>query len=141
MGNMAVEEETPMPFPIDIQLVRQAEAKLGRALPQNYVVRMCRANGGEVCVGRDYFTLYPILDTTDRKRLARTCNDVIRETARACEWSSFPTGALAVGDNGCGDKLVFLARQDAPQVFDAVYWWDHETGELHKAAIDFNELG
>ena len=129
-----------MPFPIDMRFVRQSEAKLGRALPQGYVARMCKANGGEVRVGRDGFTLYPISDTSDRKRLARTCNDIVRETAKAREWTGFPLDALAIGHNGGGDKLVFLPRTDAPRFADAVYWWDHETGELHKAADDFDEL-
>jgi hypothetical protein len=101
---------------------------------------MCRSNGGEVRVGTDVFCLYPILDATARKRLARTCNDIIRETAAARQWPDFPPGALAIGDNGGGDKLVFLPAPDAPRFADAVYWWDHETGDLHLAADTFEEL-
>ena len=129
-----------MPFPIDIKLVRQTEARLGRSLPPGYVARMCRANGGEVRVGRDAFYLHPILDTSDRKRLARTCNDIVRETARARERPRFPPDALAIGNNGGGDLLVFRAGSDAARFADTVYWWDHETGELHKASDDFDEL-
>jgi hypothetical protein len=129
-----------MPFPLDIQFVRQAEAKLGRRLPLGYVARLCRDNGGQVAVGDDVFFLYPILDTSDRKRLARTCNDIVRETGQAKQWPGFPADAVAIGDNGGGDKLVFLPDPDAPRFADAVYWWDHETDELHAAADAFEDL-
>jgi hypothetical protein len=130
-----------MPFPLDSRLVQQAQQKLGRALPLGYVARMCRDNGGQLSVGPDVFNLFPILDTTDRKRLARTCNDILRETATAREWPDFPPEALAIGDNGGGDKLVFLPDPEVPRFADAVYWWDHETGELQLVADAFEELG
>ena len=81
-----------MPFPLDMRFVREAEAKLGCSLPASYIAQMCRCNGGQVSAGlhpfaRDTFDLYPILDTTDRKRMARTCNDIIRETKVAKELS------------------------------------------------------
>jgi hypothetical protein len=129
-----------MPFPLDIHFVRQAEAKLGRRLPLAYVARICRENGGEVSVGPDVFVLYPILDTSDRKRLARTCNDIVRETAQAKQWPDFLPDAVAIGDNGGGDKLVFLLDPEASRYAGAVYWWDHETGELHAAADGFEDL-
>ena len=91
-----------MPFPIEHRFVQQAQEKLGRALPLGYVARICRNNGGEVPVGTDVFNLFPILDSSDRKRLTRTCNDIVRETASAQEWPDFPPGALAIGDNGTG---------------------------------------
>jgi hypothetical protein len=129
-----------MPFPLEHRFVQQSQEKLGRALPLGYVARMCRNNGGEVAVGTDFFTLYPILDSSDRKRLARTCNDIVRETTSAREWPEFPSGALAIGDNGGGDKLVFLPDREASRYADAVYWWDHETGELQLVADAFEEL-
>ena len=129
-----------MPFPLDAKYVQQAQQKLGRTLPLGYAARMCRANGGQVSVGADVFNLFPILDSTDRKRIARTCNDIIRETASAREWTGFPLDALAIGDNGGGDKLVFLPDPEARRFADAVYWWDHETGDLQLAADAFEDL-
>jgi hypothetical protein len=123
-----------------VRFVRQAEAKLGRSLPLGYVARLCRQNGGEARVGREAFSLFPVLDTSDRKRLARTCNDIVRETEWARRWPAFPPGALAIADNGGGDKLVLLPAPDAPRFADAVYWWDHETGDLHLAADAFEDL-
>ena len=123
-----------MPFRLDVRFVRVAEQKLGRTLPPDYSARMCRDNGGHLSIGQDSFELYPILDTSDRKRLARTCNDIIRETVAARSWIGFPPEALAIGDNGGGDKLVLLPDADAPQYAEDVYWWDHETGQVHLVA-------
>jgi hypothetical protein len=129
-----------MAFPLDIQFVVRAESKLGRKLPRGYVAKMCQDNGGEVPTGTDSWRLYPIFDDSDKKRLKRTCNDIIRETTVAREWPAFPPGAIAIGYNGGGDKLVLLAAPTAERFGDEVYWWDHETGELIKVADDFDEL-
>jgi hypothetical protein len=130
-----------MPFPIDIKYVNETERKLGVKFPPSFVVRMVNNNGGEVLTPPDAWQLYPFLDTSDRKRLARTCNDIVRETANAKEWPSFPPQAVAIGGNGCGDQLVLLPQPDAPSCLGhEVYWWDHETGELRKVADDFDEI-
>jgi hypothetical protein len=129
-----------MAFPLDIQFVKRTEAKLGRKLPLGYVAKMCRDNGGEVATGTDHWSLYPIFDDSDRKRLKRTCNDIVRETASAREWPDFPPEALAIGNNGGGDQLVLLADPQSDRYADAVYWWDQETGELNKVADAFEEL-
>ncbi len=129
-----------MAFPIDIALVRRAEDKLGRKLPLDYIVKMCRDNGGDIAAGTDSWLLYPIFDDSDRRRLKRTCNDIIRETAAAREWPDFPPEALAIGHNGGGDHLVLLAIPDGTRYSDEVFWWDHETGELHKVADTFEDL-
>ena len=117
-----------------------SQAKLGRKLPVGYASKMCRDNGGEVDTDLDVWQLYPILDDGDRKRLKRTCNDIIRETNSAKEWRNFPTNALAIGSNGCGDQLILLADTSSDRYGDAVYWWDHETGDFHKVADDFEHL-
>ena len=129
-----------MAFPLDIEFVKRVEANLGRKLPLGYVVRMSRENGGGVIAGPDHWGLYPIFDDSDRKRLKRTCNDIVRETASAREWPDFPPEALAIGDNGGGDHLVLLPDPQSDRFADAVYWWDHETGGLEKVADDFEEL-
>jgi hypothetical protein len=129
-----------MAFSLDIQFVKRAEAKLGRKLPLGYVAKMCRDNGGELATETDYWWLYPICDDSDRKRLKRTCNDIVRETASAREWPDFPPKALAVGHNGGGDQLVLLADPETDHYADGVYWWDHETGKLNKVAAAFEEL-
>lgn len=129
-----------MAFQLDQSLVKRAEAKLGRKLPFGYVAAMCTNNGGEVETGPDYWSLFPIFDDTERTRLKRTCNDIVRETIAARRWAGFPVDAVAIGSNGTGDKLVFLAEPGTDRYSDAVYWWDHETGEVNQVADAFEEL-
>ncbi|WP_092047937.1 SMI1/KNR4 family protein [Planctomicrobium piriforme] len=128
-----------MPFPLSEQFVKEAEAKLGMRFPSEYVAKMMKANGGEFQTQSDEWELYPILDSSDKKRLARTFNDVVRETLAARNAYGFPPDAVAIGANGCGDHLVLLPQQDSAAFLgNAIYWWDHETGEMNLIS---NQLG
>lgn len=127
-----------MPFPVDVQFVNATEKKLGVKFRPDYVITITRQNGGEFAAGGDVWLLYPIFDGSDRKRLKRMCNDVVRETSQAREWPDFPDEAIAIGGNGTGDQLVLLAENDG-HFRHEVYWWDHETGELEKVAESFAE--
>lgn len=129
-----------MPFPLNIRFIKKAEERLGRNLPHAYKARMLRENGGELLTGTDCWQLFPILDDSDRKRLKRTCNDIVYESKQATNRPGFPKDAVAIGTNGGGDLLVLLAEPGSNQFGDAVLWWDHETDELHKVADAFSEL-
>lgn len=126
-----------MPFPIDEEFVRQAEEKLGASLPQSYRISMIAENGGDIASEFEDWRLFPILDSSDRKRISRTCNDIIAETKSASVWSTFPQQALAIAEDGTGDRLVFL--RSGSLFGPEVYHWFHETGELAKIADDFSE--
>ena len=52
--------------------------------------------------------LHPVFDDSDRKRMGRTANHLVRETAVARGWSGFPAEAIAIGANGSGDRLVLM---------------------------------
>lgn len=127
-----------MPFNLDEKFLLSAEEKLGAKLPDSYRQAMMAANGGELTIDMEDWFLYPILDSTDRKRISRTCNDVITESARLAEWEYFPRHALAIANNGGGDELLFLRSNE--QFDAAVYCWSHETGEITKVAEDFGQL-
>ena len=86
-----------MPFPVDLKFVTEAERKLGVKFPASFVLRMVRSNGGEVATPPDSWVLFPFLDTSDRKRLKRTCNDIVLETRKAREWRGFPGKGVAIG--------------------------------------------
>lgn len=127
-----------MPFDLAEPFILEVERQLGGSLPGSYKAAMSRSNGGEIEADDDLWQLHPIADTSDRKRLARTANHIIRETASACAWPTFPFGALAIGANGSGDRLVFLRSGNffGPEVH---IWW-HETGNTQVFARDFSEL-
>ena len=130
-----------MPFPVELQYIHAAEAKLSVTFPSSFKGTMLRDNGGSVEAAGDEWSLYPFLDSSDKKRIARTCNDIVRETLKSREWTNFPPGAVAIAGNGTADQLVFIPKAGVPNELDpAVYGWDHETGEVGKVADDFAEL-
>ncbi|KRB79905.1 SMI1/KNR4 family protein [Noviherbaspirillum sp. Root189] len=127
-----------MPFDLNERYVAEAEAKLGAVLPASYRSAMMVANGGEIAVGAEDWFLYPILDQSDKRRIARTCNDIVAETKTQAEQANFPSHAVALGNNGAGDQLLFLRAGDAFE--PSVYVWSHETGELTRVVVDFGRL-
>jgi hypothetical protein len=127
-----------MPFPLDPRHVKDAQGRLGVVFPHGFVSVMLRDNGGAVSTPTDYWQIHPFHDPSTRTRLRRTCNDIVRETRLARDRPGFPPGGVAIGTNGGGDVLLFLPRpDDAGRLADAVFWWDHETDDLHLVADDF----
>ena len=127
-----------MPFPVDAKQIEATEQKIGAKFPSWFRTHMMCSNGGEVEAADDVWILHPFLDASDRKRLARTCNDIVRETEQAKKWTGWPANALCIASNGGGDHLAFLV--EGTEVAPAVYAWWHETGELQEVADDFIEL-
>ena len=121
-----------MAFPVERCYVEETERQLGVKFPASFVAKMLHDNGGEVATPADAWQLRPFLDKSDRKRFARTSDDIVRETAAARKWRGFPPDAIAIGNNGCGDRLVLVPTPGDPNCLSPeVYWWDHETGEIH----------
>jgi len=79
-----------MPFPINEKYIIATEEKLRVKFPESFRAKMMEKNGGEVETPPDAWRLYPFLDTSDKKRLKRTCNDIVRETTNAKGWIGFP---------------------------------------------------
>lgn len=125
-----------MAFPVAESLIDRAEAELGRVLPPAYRERLLRDNGGDITasseLGEDEWQLHPVWDDSDRKRAGRTASHIVRETNAARAWDVFPDGAIAIADNGTGDRLIVLAG------LDEVRWLDHETGEVYLAAVEWD---
>lgn len=125
-----------MPFPITAAEIAKTEAKTGFTFPLGLKSRLAKDNGGEIAVAGDCWQLIPFLDASDRKWLARTCNDIVRETARMRDWRGFPSDAFVVAQNGGGDYLVVLPESEgSTQLGETIYFWDHETGE-HEPVAD-----
>ena len=127
-----------MPFNLAERFIREAEAELGAPLPHSYRQAMMASNGGEVAAYDDVWNLHPILDKSDRKRLSRSCNHILRETRVMLDWPDWPENAVAIGDIGTGDKLLFLREGRLYQ--PAVYVWLHDSGDLIVVAQSFSEL-
>jgi len=99
---------------------------------------MMMNNGGSIIADDDEWQLHPIFDDGDRKRIARTCNDVVRETAAFDNLAGFPSAALVFAGNGSGDCLLFLRAGTA---FDPAPWcWRHETRTLTRHADDVGQF-
>lgn len=131
-----------MPFPVNIKWVHQTESKLAVKFPPAFVTALVAMNGGSVKTSSDRFELFPFFDGTDKKRIQRTCGSIDRETGNARKnWHGFPDSAVVIGTNGGGDLLVLMPMEDNPAALQhAVYWWDHETGEVIQVADDFGDL-
>ena len=127
-----------MAFDLDEKYIKKAEEILGTLLPNAYKNEMIQNNGGTIYIDDEDWELFPIADTSDKKRISRTCNHIIHETNQAKRWSSFPKNALAIASDGCGDFLIF--KQEDGHYLDEIYLWNHEAGELSMVANSFEEL-
>ncbi len=127
-----------MPFNLSEEQLAQTEKELRATLPQEYRDSMKLDNGGEASTEEDDWELYPIKDTSNRKRLSRTCNHIINETQSCHGFGNFPENAIALASNGCGDQMVFL--RESGSFLNTVYLWLHETGEIQELAASFNEI-
>ena len=128
-----------MPFPVDVKYIENTETELGVKFPESFRTKMMKSNGGGVEVSTDFFELHPFYDTSDKKRIKRTCNSILHETKTAREDYRLPENLIVIGNNGGGDVLVYKIEKDG-SINNSVYWLDHETEELVFAANDFGEL-
>ena len=118
-----------MAFPVDEALIAAAEAQLQRGLPAELRERLRHENGGEIAAGGDMWSLYPVRDQGDRRRLKRTANHIVRETAAARSALGFPPESVAIAENGTGDYLILRPRRDT------IEWWHHETGGMESVEV------
>ena len=130
-----------MAFDISEEQVAATEAELGRKLPPKYRSMMMTNNGGTAFDDEDQWDIHPIRDTSDRKRLSRSCSHILVETKSSQEWRGFPKDALAIGDNGFGDVMMLLPSPADPSVYgDRIYAFLHETGEVKPLADDLTSF-
>ncbi|WP_370873163.1 SMI1/KNR4 family protein [Peteryoungia aggregata] len=121
-----------MAFPASEECIQIAETALGRRLPQELRERLRINNGGDVSTTEGDWILNPVRDASDRKRSARTANDMVKETQEARGWRSFPTGGIAVASNGAGDLLILQAGSEN------MFLWNHETGTTSPVSVDWS---
>ncbi len=55
------------------------------------------------------------------------------------ERQGFPEKAIAIGDDGGGNYLIFLEEENII-LGEALYFWDHESNGIEKVADNIEEL-
>lgn len=119
-----------MGFPVTEAKVIAAEERLERRLPEALRARLMRDNGGEITADDATWTLHPVFDDTDRKRMPRTGNHIVRETQSARDgWQGFRADAIVIADDGSGDLICLLPESDEFVV------WRHETAVYAPIAV------
>lgn len=136
MGVIA--KESAVAFDLSEEQIKRTEEELGAKLPHEYREAMKIDNGGEASTEEDDWEFYPIKDTSDRKRLSRSCNHIINETESCHGFGNFPENAITIAGNGLGDQMVFLKKGDS--FGGTVYLWLHESGEIQQLAGSFSEI-
>lgn len=109
------------------------EAELGCRFPDAYRAGMLKRNGGFVPALGPGWELVPIRDDSARKAVARTWDDVVRQTcAFRREFPWFPQDAvvLATIDGNC--LLLRPGPLGGPELEDEVHAWfaDGEAGHI-----------
>ena len=118
-----------MGFDVTEKYIQLAEKELGVTFPTQYRNRLMRENGGEIEQYEDWFLL-PVLDTSDKKRLSRSCSDICRETKQAICDGGLPEDSIIIANNGDGDYLILIKDPSQPGGVDKkIYYWGHEVGE------------
>jgi hypothetical protein len=136
-----------MAFPVEEKFIENAEAELGVKFPESFRNKMMKLNGGCVQIPSDdevdedeldYYELNPFYDTSDKKRIKRTCNSIVHETKIYREQYGLPQNLIVLADSD-GDLLVYKI-EDNGIIDPAVYWRGRDTEELVIVADDFSEL-
>ena len=136
-----------MVFPVEEKFIENAEAELGVKFPESFRNKMMKLNGGCVQIPSDdevdedeldYYELNPFYDTSDKKRIKRTCNSIVHETKIYREQYGLPQNLIVLADSD-GDLLVYKI-EDNGIIDPAVYWRGRDTEELVIVADDFSEL-
>ena len=108
---------------------------MGRTFPDVLRQRLKSENGGQIDDANEgYWFLYPVYDDSDRRRIGRSANHVVKETERRRSWADgFPQDAIVVAEDQEGNAIVLLSGDDN------FYIWDHELRETEPIELLFDE--
>ncbi len=128
-----------MPFNIEEKYIIETETSMGVKFPPKFKHKMMEDNGGEIEKEDWFYELFPFFDTSDKKRLSRTCNHIELETKKAQKKRDFPKNAVAIGNDGGGNYAVLIHNGDG-NLGETIYDWFHETGKLEEIANSIEEF-
>lgn len=111
-----------MSFPVNELMIITAETALGVRFPSAYRARLMHENGGLTQIEGEYWELFPVRDTSDNKRLKRTCNDLVQETKSLRNKWNIPPNAVVIGENGSGDYLLYLSIEGETTLQNLAVW-------------------
>jgi len=126
-----------MAFDLDMNFIELVEKELNATLPTEYKKEMQISNGGVIFIEDEDWEIFPIKDTSSKKRISRTSSDIVSENKRFKEWANFLSDFLGIASNGMGDILIFIKDNNYKS---DIYIWRHESGEIYKIANNFSEL-
>jgi cell wall assembly regulator SMI1 len=113
------------------------EQRLGQALPPALRATLLRQNGGRLGEWR----LHPVRDSSDRRTLKRTAEDIAHLTGLARRQPGFPGDAVSIAHNySMADQLVLLPDPATGRLSDRVFRWDRTVG-VRPFAVSIDEVG
>jgi len=124
-----------MGFNLEKKFIIETEKQLNYVFSDSYAKKMTNNNGGELTIENEGWFLFPIFDNSDKKRLKRTFNDIIRETKFFHSQYEGFNEYITFAYNGSGDYLLFNKN-----IKKEIFIFFHESEEIKKIANDFNEL-
>ena len=123
--------------PVREEYVAALEQALGQALPPVLRARLLRQNGGRLGEWR----LHPVRDSSDRRAMKRTAEDIAHLTRLARRQPGFPGDAVSIAhDYSMSDQLVLLPDPATGQLSDQVFQWDRTAG-VRPCAASIDEVG
>ena len=130
---------------LEEKFIVRAEELLKAKFPESFRKMMMQYNGPEIFLDDEVIptggnlNILPIYDDSDRKRIRRTFNDIVRETKTArIEWE-LDDSVVVIGENGSGDLLTYCIESDG-KIGSKVYWWSHELRTFNIVAEDISEI-
>jgi hypothetical protein len=129
-----------MAWPVEQKYIDDAQRQLGVVFPRNFVARLRKLNGGALTRDGQTWWFHPVWDKSDKRRLSRTSNDIVRETQHARTWPGFPQAGVAIAQGTGSERLILLPSESDPgQLGEAVYDWDPPR-ELERVAETVMDL-
>jgi hypothetical protein len=123
--------------PVREEYVAALEEALGQALPPVLRARLLRQNGGRLGEWR----LHPVRDSSDRRAMKRTAEDIAHLTRLAQREPGFPGDAVSIAHNySMADQLVLVPDPVTGRLSEQVFRWDRTAG-VRPFAASVDEVG